>query len=448
MHRDVSAPADPTGNKASGDSGPVRIADRTARAPGAGTSTPEPPARTGHETLARARYRDVLRVPHASRLLAGTLIGRLPTGMAPLAIVLISAPDSGYGLAGGLAALYLLANALGGPLLGRMVDRCGQTQVLAIGATVSSAAFFAMAAGHGRSWWMVAAVLVAGVAKPPLDAALRALWGSGSAMPTREHTRVALALDAASQELIYVAGPLLVAGIAATASASWALVTTAVLGIAGTAVVVTAPPSRSWRTARQASDWLGPLRTPRLCVLYLAMVCVGVPMGALTPLAASAAERFGDAGLSGALPAALSVGAFLGGLVYGARSWPGVTADQLLVLTGAFTLGWLPLTTVDGSTTALLACVVPGLFMAPLLSAAYVVTTALAPTGTVTEASALLVAALDIGCAVGSAVAGLKLTQALLPAGSAAAFLILLGARHLHRRPRGPLLSTSAGTAP
>lgn len=125
-----------------------------------------------------------------------------------------------------------------------------------------------------------------------------------------------------------------------------------------------------------------------------------------------------------------------------------MTADQLLVLTGAFTLGWLPLTTVDGSTTALLACVVPGLFMAPLLSAAYVVTTALAPTGTVTEASALLVAALDIGCAVGSAVAGLKLTQALLPAGSAAAFLILLGARHLHRRPRGPLLSTSAGTAP
>ncbi|WP_436318570.1 hypothetical protein [Streptomyces nodosus] len=68
-------------------------------------------------------------MPHASRLLAGTLIGRLPTGMAPLAIVLISAPDSGYGLAGGLAALYLLANALGGPLLGRMVDRCGQTQV-------------------------------------------------------------------------------------------------------------------------------------------------------------------------------------------------------------------------------------------------------------------------------------------------------------------------------
>ncbi|MGX5186259.1 MFS transporter [Streptomyces avermitilis] len=387
-------------------------------------------------------------MPHAGRLLAGTLIGRLPTGMAPLAIVLTSASGSGYGLAGGLAALYLLANALGGPLLGRMVDRCGQTRALTIGATVSSAAFLAMAAGHDRSWQMVAAVLVAGVAKPPLDAALRALWGSGSVMPTQEHTRVALALDAASQELIFVIGPLLVAGITASTSASWALVTTAGLGLVGTAVVVTAPPSRSWKTARQGLDWLGPLRTPRLRVLYLTMVCVGVPMGALTPLAVSEAERFGDAGLSGALPAALSVGAFLGGLAYGARSWPGVTADQLIFLTGAFTLGWLPLTTADESTTALLACVVPGLFMAPLLGAAYLVTMALAPPGTVTEASALLVAALDIGCAAGSAIAGLALTQALLPAGSAAAFLILLGARHFRRRSRDPLLATSAGTAP
>lgn len=419
----ASAATDPSGH-APGAAAAYR--DTTvARPPRAGT-----PARP-------ARYRDVLRVPFATRLLAGTLIGRMPTAMAPLAIVLITARE-GYALAGSLTALYLLANAAGGPLAGRLVDRYGQTRTLTTGALVAAAGFTVLAAA-GTSHPGVAAgcVLIAGVAKPPLDAALRALWAV--LMPTRDHERVALSLDAAAQELIYVGGPLLVVGVAAAASARWALLATAAVGVGGMMMVVSAPPSRSWKPVPQRAHWLGVLRSPPLRVLYLAMVCAGLPMGAITPLAVQAADRLHDGGLSGTLPAAVSVGALLGGLAYGARSWPGTTTRQLLVLCGGFGAGWLPMLAARTPTAALAACVLPGLLMAPLLSAAYLHTSALAPAGSVTEASALLVAALDIGCAAGTAAAGLAPTPVLLPTGGAAACLVLLAARRTgQRRARRP----------
>ncbi|GGT45790.1 hypothetical protein GCM10010254_75630 [Streptomyces chromofuscus] len=78
--------------------------------------------------------------------------------------------------------------------------------------------------------------------------------------------------------------------------------------MAGTMMVVSAPPSRYWKPASQRADWLGALRSPSLRVLYLAMMCAGLPMGAITPLAVQSADRLHDAGLSGTLPAALSEG--------------------------------------------------------------------------------------------------------------------------------------------
>ncbi|MET8411138.1 MFS transporter [Streptomyces sp. NPDC005195] len=380
---------------------------------------------------ARLRYRDVLREPEAKQLLAGTLMGRLPNGMAPLAIVL--AGTHAYGPASGavLAALYLLASAVGGPLIGCQADRHGQTAVFAVSGLISCGALVAVAAGSSRLWQVATAVTVAGGLKPPLEAGLRSLWGTGpgSVMPSRAHQRTALALDAASQELIYIAGPIVVAVIVLVASPSAALLVTAVLGIAGIALVVTTRTSRSWTPVDdRPGDWLGPLRSPHLRTLYAAMTCIGVPIGAITPLAINAGTRYDAPWLVGGLPAVLSTGAVLGGLAYGARPWPGTTPQQLITLAALFSAGWLAVSVSGGPTAVFAATAGTGLFMAPLLAAAFAVTGALAPRGTVTEAHALLVAALDLGCALGTAATGL-LHPLFLPTATAAGALILLTAR-------------------
>ncbi|MGW1505639.1 hypothetical protein ACWCQW_45480 [Streptomyces mirabilis] len=138
-----------------------------------------------------------------------------------------------------------------------------------------------------------------------------------------------------------------------------------------------------------------------------------------------AADQFDAPELSGGLPAALSCGAVVGGLAYGARAWRGSTANHLIVLSVVFAAGWIPLTVAGRPTTALSAAAIPGLAMAPLLGAGFVTASAFAPPGPTTEAHARLVAFLDIGCAIGTAAAGVTHTQTLLPAGAAAAALIL-----------------------
>ncbi|MCX2969459.1 MULTISPECIES: hypothetical protein [Streptomyces] len=64
--------------------------------------------------------------PYVARLLGGTLTGRLPNGMAPIAILLwITANGSSLAFGGLLSALYGLASALAQPVKGRLMDRYG-----------------------------------------------------------------------------------------------------------------------------------------------------------------------------------------------------------------------------------------------------------------------------------------------------------------------------------
>src|SRR4051812_12993669 len=123
-------------------------------------------------------YFDMLRTRYAARLLGGTLLGRLPNAMAALAIVLFTRAEGGdYTLAGALSALYGVSTAIGQPLLGRAVDKRGQSAVMA-GSALLSAAGLALFAAVGPDPVVLAAVavVVAGLFTPPLEAGLRALW--------------------------------------------------------------------------------------------------------------------------------------------------------------------------------------------------------------------------------------------------------------------------------
>ncbi|MGW3041209.1 MFS transporter [Kitasatospora sp. NPDC001159] len=379
-------------------------------------------------------YRAVLGSPHVARLLGGTLIGRLPTGMAPIAILLLVRAEHGpLALAGLLGALYGLAAAVGQPLLGRLVDRHGQTQVLIPATIAASTAFLLLpCTALGRHPVLAAlTVLVAGLATPPLEAGLRALWPH--LLPDPEHQRAVLSLDSSTQGLVFVAGPLLVSGFAVGAGATTALVATAALGLFGTGLVVTAGPSRAWTPAEftEAVHWTGPLRVPGLRVLFVALIGTGVALGAVNVLAISTAERHHAGWLAGVMPAALSLGSMLGGLVYGRRAWPGAPAKHLVAASIGFAAGWLPLLPDPAPAVAVLGAVLPGTFLAPLLTAAFLTVDRLAPEGEATEAFAWLIACIGVGQAAGTALASFAdaagpLLVAAVPLAGAATALWLL----------------------
>lgn len=351
-------------------------------------------------------YVEFLRRPHAFRLLGGTLLGRLPNGMGALAIVLFTrAHGGGYTLAGVLSAAYGLAMAAGQPVLGRAMDRFGQPRILASGA-VAAAAGFAMLAVVGLRPLPVAisGVVLAGFATPPLEAGLRALWPSVLAGPDEVHA--AYALDAAAQELLFTCGPLLVIA-AASVSEGLALVFTGLLGVAGTFVVTSSGPSRTWRGEGGGGHWAGPLRSPGIRVLIASLTCVGVALGVVSVAVVTYSDARHVSYASGLLLALMSAGALLGGIVYGRRPREGPAYRRLVLLMAGLAAGYLPLAWAPPFPVMPLLAVCSGLFLAPVLACTFTFVDRLAPRGTVTEAFAWLVTAFGVGSAVGAALAGL-----------------------------------------
>ncbi|MFI0743011.1 MFS transporter [Streptomyces sp. NPDC021100] len=389
--------------------------------------------------------RPVLAHPHVARLLVGTLIGRLPNGMAPVAILLLVADQGGaLSLGGSLCALYGLASAAGQPLLGRMVDRRGQSLVTSAAVIVTTVSLLLLPVVNAAAQPGVAAglVAVAGLSTPPLEAGLRALWPQ--VLPDPDRQRAALALDTGTQGLIYVAGPPLVAALVAAAGPGTAMTASAVLGLLGAAVVLTAAPSRRWApTPVAGSGGFGPLRHGGLLLLFIALTGVGFALGAMNVWAVAMADRYEMSLLSGLIPAALSTGSLVGGLLYGRRTWPGAVTTQLTVAAAAFASGWLGLMSGPGPMPAIVFTALPGLFLTPLITNAFLAVDQLAPAGTTTEAYAWLIASIGVGQAAGTALSGTvaahPLTGSALPAAGALTCLAVLVAAHRRITPAGAL---------
>ncbi|WP_405878663.1 MFS transporter [Streptomyces sp. NBC_01136] len=353
-----------------------------------------------------AGYLEIIRARHAARLLVGTLIGRLPNATAAIAVVLFIRAEGGtYSLAGALAAVYGVGNAVGQPLLGRLVDLCGQPRVQ-LPAALVSAAGMAVFAFSGTDPLPVAYVsmAVAGLFTPPLEGGLRALWPS--VLRKEEQVHTAYAMDAVAQEVMFTVGPLLVTLCVSLWSARAALLILNVIGVLGALSVVLSPPSRAWRSAPREAHWLGALRSPGLLALLGAFLFVGIALGSITVAAMSYADDHGGDGVYGWLMAAVGLGALVGGTVYGARTWSGAPERRLRVLVALLAVCYLPLMLMPGAVAMTALTALAGVFLAPCIACAFIIVDRHAPSGTVTEAFSWLVTTFTVGASVGTGLAG------------------------------------------
>ncbi|MFF2186707.1 MFS transporter [Streptomyces sp. NPDC058155] len=389
-----------------------------------------------------AGYVDILRAPHAARLLAGTLVGRLPSATGHIAIVLFVREAGGsYTLAGALAAAYGLSTAIGQPLLGRAVDMVGQPRVQLPAAFVSALGMVFLAlTGIEPLVLAYAAVVVAGFFTPPLEGGLRALWPGVLGREDRVHR--AYAMDAVAQEVMFTAGPLLVTLLVALWSPAAALLVINGIGVLGALTVVLSKPSRAWRSAPREAHWLGALRSSGLLALLAAFLFIGLALGSITVAGVAYADDQGRESVYGWLMAALGLGALLGGLVYGARQWTGTPERRLLWITALLAAGYLPLMLTPGVVAMTALAALSGVFLAPALACAFIVVDRHAPRGTVTEAFSWLVTTFGVGAAFGTGVAGPAVEIdgtsagfAVAGAGGVAALLVLLATRRVLAAP-------------
>src|SRR6266511_2454734 len=108
--------------------------------------------------------------------------------MAGLAIVLLVRDAAGsFALAGLADGSFALGSGIASPLIGRAVDRGGQTRVLLGCAVVCAAAFsgLAIVAWYGPIGLLPVLAGIGGATVPPIGACMRALWSGPASSPPR-----------------------------------------------------------------------------------------------------------------------------------------------------------------------------------------------------------------------------------------------------------------------
>jgi MFS family permease len=340
------------------------------------------------------------------RLLSLSIIARLPATMLSLGLLVHAQRLTGsFAVAGLVTGVYAAALGLGGPLLGRAVDRRGQTSVLLASAAVCGAALLGLALLPLAAPGLVVLAAAAGISTPPVGACVRGLLPAS-----------AYAVEAAASELTWIAGPPGVLLVGALTSTGVALVAAATLLLAGTAAFALEPASRGWKPSGQERPRGGSLRAAAMRRLVLIMALVGVVFGASEVGITAAAQALGSTAAAGPLMGIWGAGSLIGGLIL-ARAGGRAKLVPLLVGLG---LGHLALASA-GSVLALAAVLlVAGATIAPTYATVFGLVDDAAPAGTVTEAFAWLNTAVAVGAAGGAASAG-SVAEA---AGPAAVFVL------------------------
>ena len=362
----------------------------------------------------------------ARRLLFISVAARLPLTMLGIGLLLHAEHLSGsFAAAGLVAAAYAVSLGVGGPLLGAIVDRRGQTVVLLASAVAAALVLTTLAllpAGTPLPL-LVALTLLAGLATPPVGACVRALFPE---LLDEADVRAVYAVDASAVELTWIAGPPLALGIGVVWSTSAAVIAAALVVLAGTAAFAAQPVSREWRPRSLPQTRRGgALREPAVRTLVLVLVAVGTLFGAVEVAVAAATEAGGSPAAVGPLLGIWGAGSLLGGLLAARAGGGAQSAAGLTLVLGALAAGHLALVPAAGSVLAMAAVLLAaGAAIAPAYASIYAMVERSAPAGTVTEAFSWLATATAIGASLGAAAAG-ALAEG---AGAQASFMLAAGA--------------------
>ena len=354
----------------------------------------------------RYPYADILSLPAVPRLLSAAVIGRMPVGMGALALfLLVRGAGGSYAMAGLAVGASTVAGCVGAPLLGRLVDRQGQTRIMLPSMLVQVTALLLLAiTAPGEGVLLFGLCALYGFSAPPLAAAMRATWAS--LIDDRRQIGRAFTLDATAQEVIWILGPVLAAVLAEGISTRAPLIAMAAFSATGVVWFATSAQSRTWRAERNTDrHLLGPLNAGPVRRVLLSILGLAFAWGALE-LAIPAYAEQNDAS-AGALLSIWAVGSVIGGLGYAARTWGGTPQRMMGILLGLNLVSFLVLFLSQTPLQLGILLLLTGVVNAPVIATFYVLIEELAPTGTVTEAFTWISTTFLVGISGGVALAGI-----------------------------------------
>ena len=383
--------------------------------------------------ISLARYQSLLRQPTLRAAIAASVLGRLPIGVAGLAILLYAQEQSGSFAQGGtMAACYVAGLAVFAPLLGRMIDRQGPRPILFACAFAFPAFLLALVAAPAHWQALGITQLLAGCAGacfPPITVCMRTFFRQR--LKDEGLLAAAYSMESVLIETIFILGPVLVALFTALASPATAVLFAAGCGLVGTLLFVRSQALRDWRIEdKQPGSLFGPLSEPGFVPLLAVIVCYASAFGLVEIGTTAFATEIGHPAFAGVLLGIMSIGSAAGGLVYGSRSWRFPLPQQFTLMLIVMGCGVLPLALLRSPVGFSAWCLIAGIAMAPALIMQAMLVARIARADHSTEAFTWSSTGLLAGVGLGLAGGGVLLEFARSPSVffTAAALAILAGA--------------------
>jgi MFS family permease len=321
--------------------------------------------------------------------------------------------------------VYVFANGIGNPVLGRLVDRFGERRVVLPATVVHVAAAIvtiALARTNQPDLAFIAPVAVVGFSYLAMGSLVRARWSY--VLAGRPELTTAYSLESTLDEVMFTAAPLLATVIATQVDPSYVFVMAAILVGTGSLWLVsqraTEPPAQEPGAAPHESA----LRNRGMLLLLVATGGMGAFFASAEVTMVAFCGQQGHTGLAGVLLAAFAGGSAVAGFVYGARHRSEPVLDRFRRQCVVF--GLLPLLFLAGVNIPALAAVafVVGTGIAPALITSFGLIEAVVPTGALVEGMSWLTTGLSIGYGIAASIVG-RIADAH---GARPAFLVAIAA--------------------
>ncbi|WP_027479471.1 MFS transporter [Gryllotalpicola ginsengisoli] len=349
-------------------------------------------------------YSSVLKSPGVARIIAAQLTARFPSGMLSLAVLLhVQFVHHNYGSAGLVLGAASVGQAVAGPLTSRLMGRLGMRPVLTLTLLVCAATVVLIALLPMSVPATMAVALLMGLANPPVQPAVRTIYPK---LVNSQLLTPLFSLDASAQEIIWIAGPVVITFISAQVSTVLGLLVCAAIMLGGGAWFIASPELGRVRIPRSKRRFGVVLTRP---TVLLSTIVGFLLIGACSSVEAGVVANFQGAdgsthGIeSGIVLAVWSLGSLTGGFAFGhvpIGPWA-LARRMLLMLVGVavaaiwmnvwWLIGWL---------------VVSGAGIAPALAAMFAMTSASVKFSDTAEAYGWIGTGQLVGAGLGSTIAG------------------------------------------
>src|ERR1700712_4468192 len=258
-------------------------------------------------------YGSVLKTPGGARIIAAQLTARLPNGMLSLAYLLqVQYVLHSYGGAGRFLGATSVGQAIAGPLTSRWMGRWGMRPVLILTTLVCATTVFSIAFLQMTLPAYMVVGFLGGLSTPPAQPAVRTIYPK---MVTSAQLTTLFAVDASAQEIIWIAGPVVITFVSIQVSTVLGVVIPGILMLGGGLWFLLSPEVGKVRIPRSRRS-LGAVLRKRPVIL--ATIVGLLLIGACAATEASVVSVFGHGGpQAGIVLAIWSAGSLVGGLVLG-----------------------------------------------------------------------------------------------------------------------------------